>query len=129
MSNEENIEPTVEETVEPTQEELDPDAKTMSLREMSFLLTNQTFTIIAAIGEGLKARYDQLTTGIPPKAKQNQFNKGYIQALNDIAAGLMAYQNEITERGIADGILVREEDVPDLPAPEATATESDESGV
>jgi hypothetical protein len=124
MSNEENIEPTVEETVEPTEEqqEVDPDAKTMSLRDMSYLLTSQTFTIIAAIGEGLKARYDQLTTGIPPKAKQNQFNKGYIQALNDVAAGLMAYQDEITERGIADGILVREEDLP----PQATATESDE---
>jgi hypothetical protein len=112
MSNEENIEPTVEETVEPTQEEqVDPDAKTMSLRDMSYLLTSQTFTIIGALGEGLKARYDQIMTGIPPKAKQTQFNKGYVQALNDIAAGLMKYQDEITERGIADGILVREEDV------------------
>jgi hypothetical protein len=117
MSNE-NIEPTTEEIVEPTEEqqEVDPDAKTMSLRDMSYLLTSQTFTIIGALGEGLKARYDQLTNGIPPKAKQNQFNKGYIQALNDIAAGLMAYQDEITERGIADGILVREE-------PQATATD------
>jgi hypothetical protein len=125
MTNpEENVEPL--ETVEPTEETIDMDAKTMSPREMSYLLTSQTFAIIGAIGEGLKSRYDQMMTGIPPKAKKSDYNKGYIQALNDVAYGLMQYQDEITERGIADGVLTRE-DVPDLPAPMAAATDVDES--
>ena len=128
MSNTENIEPTVE-TTEVTEEEvLDPDAKVMTMKEMSYLLTSQTFAIIGAIGQGLKSRYDQMMTGIPPKAKKSEYNKGYIQALNDVAQGLMQYQDEITERGISDGILTRG-DVPDLPEPESTATDTDESGV
>jgi hypothetical protein len=128
MSNTENIEPTVETTEVPEEAVLDPDAKTMTMREMSYLLTSQTFAIIGAIGQGLKSRYDQMMTGIPPKAKKSEFNKGYIQALNDVAKGLMQYQDEITERGIADGTLTRG-DVPDLPEPEATATDADEKGV
>lgn len=129
MSNpEENVEPTVEETVEPTVEEtpeVDPDAKILTTREMSYLLTQQTYTIIAAIAEGLKARYQSMTTNVPPKVKNSPKNKGYLQALVDVGQGLAIYQNEITERAIADGLLVREEDVPDLPVPEATAPEVD----
>ena len=132
MSNTEDtpeyIEPTVEELVEQIKEEeevLDPDTKTITMREMSYLLTNQTFAIIGAIGEGLKGRYDQMTTNVPPKAKKSEFNKGYIAALNDVAKGLMQYQDEITERGIADGILTRG-DVPDLQEPEQPAPETDE---
>lgn len=134
MSNEtpEYIEPTVEELVEQIKEEeevLDPDAKTLTMREMSYMLTNQTFALVGSLGEGLKTRYDQVVSmefeNLPPKARKEkeQWKKGYIAALNDVAEGLLQYQNEMTERGIKDGILSRG-DVPDLPEPEATAQET-----
>jgi hypothetical protein len=136
MSNTEDtpeyIEPTVEELVEQIKEEeetLDPDAKTITMREMSFMLTSQTFTLVGSLGGGLKTRYDQVVAmefeNLPPKARKEkeQWKKGYIAALNDVAEGLLQYQNEITERGIQDGTLTRE-DVPDLPAPEAAAQET-----
>jgi len=122
MSNTENNEPTVEETVDLP---VNPDEQVLTMREMSYLLTNQTFTIIGAIGQGLKDRYDKMTTNVPPKAKKSEFNKGYIAALNDVAKGLMDYQDLVTERGIADGILTRG-DVPDLQEPEQPAPETDE---
>jgi hypothetical protein len=119
MSNEENLEPVVEETTEPTeeqaQEEFDPDAPTMSARQMSYLLTNQTFAFCASIGQALKDRYDQMTTNVPPKVKKSEYNKGYLTALNDVAAGLMAYQNEVTLRAVADGILTPEDAAQFLP--------------
>jgi hypothetical protein len=136
MSNTEDtpeyIEPTVEELVEQIKEEeevLDPDALTISMRQMSLMLTNQTFAIVGSLGQGLKTRYDQVVAmefeNLPPKARKEkeQRKKGYIAALNDVAEGLLEYQNEMTERGIRDGILSRE-DVPDLPDPEATAQET-----
>ena len=136
MSNTEDtpeyIEPTVEELVEQIKEEeevLDPDALTISMKQMSLMLTNQTFALVGSLGQGLKTRYDQVVAmefeNLPPKARKEkeQWKKGYIAALNDVAEGLLEYQNEMTERGIRDGILSRE-DVPDLPDPEATAQET-----
>lgn len=147
MSNqEETVEPQLEETVEPTLEELveeakeeaepvDPDAKVLSPREMSYLLTNQTFAFCASIGQALKDRYDQMTTNVPPKVKKSEYNKGYITALNDVAAGLLQYQNDITLRAVADGILTPEDARQFLPSnfiptdipeqEEATAPEED----
>jgi hypothetical protein len=130
MSNpEENVEPQLEETVETTEEVkpedvLDPTIPVITMQQMSHMLTSQTFEIIGAIGQSLKQRYDQLTTGIPPKAKKDPKLKGYIAALNDIATGLKQYQDAITERAIADGVLTRE-DVPDLPAEYQDTSEED----
>jgi len=111
-------EPTMEELIEEAKEDaLDPDKPVISMKQMSIMLTNQTFTIIAALGEGLISRYNQLTTNVPPKAKKSEYNKGYLRALNDVALGLQMYQDQITERAYADGVLHRPEDeqVPDLP--------------
>ena len=126
-------EKTVEELVEEIKSEeevLDPDAKVISMKEMSLMLSNQTFAMIGGIGQGLKARYDQVVAmefeNLPPKARKEKkvWQKGYIQALNDVAEGLAIYQDEITNRAIADGVLTREE-VPDLPEPEQPAPEVD----
>jgi hypothetical protein len=125
------VEPSVEELVEEAKEEaLDPNAPTISMKQMSLMLSNQTFTIVGSLGQGLKTRYDQVVAmefeNLPPKARKEKkvWQKGYISALNDIAEGLLIYQNDMTERAIADGLLTRE-DVPDLP--EQPAPESDEA--
>ena len=121
------METTVESTEEVKPEDvLDPTVPVISMQQMSHMLTSQTFEIIGAIGGSLKQRWDSLTTGIPPKAKKDPKLQGYLAALQDVAAGLAQYQNDITERAIADGVLTRE-DVPDLPEPEATAQETDEA--
>jgi hypothetical protein len=129
----EYIEPTVEELVEQIKEEeevLDPNAKVISMHEMSLLLSNQTFAMISGLGNGLKARYDEVVSmefeNLPPKVRKEkeEWKKGYIRALNDVAEGLLQYQNEITERAIADGTLTREE--LNLPKPEQPAPETDE---
>jgi len=120
-------EPTVEELVdEPTEPEERP---IITMTQMSLALSNQTFAIIGSLGQGLKTRYDQVVAmefdNLPPKVRKEKegWKKGYIRALNDIAEGLVQYQNEITERAIADGTLTRDE-VPDLPEPEAAAQET-----
>jgi len=129
MTNpEENVEPTPEEVVESTEvkeeDVLDPSVPVISMLQMSHMLTSQTYEIIGAIGESLKQRYDQLTKGIPPKAKKDPRLLGYLAALNDIAAGLIQYQDAITERAIQDGVLTRDE-VPDLPAEYQDASEEE----
>lgn len=117
---------------EQSQEEVDPDAKIMSMREMSYLLTNQTFAFCASIGQGLKDRYDVMISGadlqgLPPKAKEQKkkYREGYIQALNDVALGLMQYQNDIAVRAVADGLMTEEDLKQFYPSPEATAPEED----